>query len=216
METNCQNTVVTTEAVKKCLRGKRLVFIGDSTVRQYFEDLSELLKMDLFRNKTAVDRDLCITLEWRKHEMPYHYREWYPRGDLNSIAHYIRLLADDSSTSGLLLILTYNTHLQSFSSEVYRSRIRATVEAVKYLFHKKPNARVFFKGPHAPVSMTQWFDARVVLLFRDVILEEFRDLRENVVYLDTLSISIAHADLEVHPKEKTMRSQTDQLLSYLC
>ena len=94
--------------------------------------------------------------------------------------------------------------------------MRRLASSIEVLLKAKPKATVFIKGPYLFFQDTRWFDARVSLIQKDIMFDEFKALRRNVFYLDIWSITVAHNSEDKHPGNQAFDSQIQQLMSYLC
>ena len=226
MFNNCRNTLkYDANSLNSCLKGKRITFIGDSTLRQYLETLSDVMKLKFHPidighefNVSADSAKYNIRLSWRKHEMPYQNRELLNQQEVQPSAYQIVKLANDKSISGKdsIVVVHYGSHLQAFPPDVYRSRLRFLAEALQRLLTKKPATRIFVKGAAPVIDDKKWFDVRIALIYNEILHEEFADLQNHVIYLDVFSIFVANNAQNLHPTGQAMRNQIQQLVAYLC
>jgi len=122
------------------------------------------------------------------------------------------------STSGsdIVYLITYNTHLQSYHSDVFRNRVKSLIKPIQILLEHKPKAKVLFKGPNPSTLPLKWFDARNTLIYREILFEELKPVLSHVIYLDTFSITAAYGNTQLHPTGSTLTAQMDQFLAYIC
>ena len=212
-------------SLNNCLKGKRITFIGDSTLRQYLETLAEVMKLNIHSSgigsdfsKSADSVKLNIHVSYREHEMPFHNIHLFKQQDFQSSAFQIDKLANDDSVSGndSIVVVHYGSHLQAFPPDVYRSRLQTLAESINRLVTKKPATRIFVKGAAPIIDDNKWFDARIALIYNEIIQEEFADLQNHVIYLDVFSIFVANNMQNLHPTGQAMHNQIQQLVAYLC
>ncbi|KAH3837026.1 NXPE family member 2-like [Dreissena polymorpha] len=210
--------------IRRCLSRKRLLFLGDSTVRQYFDRLVRMVNKSAKIEKKMnglkyFDTTLPMVAEWQVHEMPYHCGTSVSLCVPGSIAGAMMNVAsvyNETTDSDIVLVITYNAHLQNYPPDVLESRLKSIIEPLKYLKRVHPRAKVFFKGPHPVSQDRKWFDIRISLMYREVLISALKDVLNDVVYLDTFSIGIAYDDLSLHPVNPMMQAQIDQLFGYIC
>ena len=219
---NCLNNFkFTNKNLRKCLKSKRISFIGDSTLRQYFEVLALAMHISIQSaafNKSARTEKNSIHLTWRKHEMPFYNRELFEQEKVRSTTFQIDELANDDSLAGnsSIVVVHYGSHLQAFPPSVYRSRIRQLAHSLKRLLKKKPETTILVKGAAPVIQDTHWFDVRISLIFNEILFQEFADLQRQVTYLDVFSIFVANNHQQLHPFGQTLTNQVQQLLAYIC
>ncbi|XP_052813125.1 NXPE family member 4-like [Mya arenaria] len=223
---HCRHTQVRdTATIRRCFAGKRFYVMGDSTVRQYFENIISKLNSSNHIRKNVngllfTDPRQNMHFEWSIHSMPYHCGGSVAKCVSSSIAGklwdilYKRSLSIDGSE--IIILITMNTHLQKYPLEVLRRRLRSLVKPITMLKAKYPLSKVLFKGPHQCSQDDKWFDVRIALMYREIIYEELNSILDKVIYLDTFSISVAYGSIMLHPEGQTLDAQIDQFLAYVC
>ena len=225
----CKHSITfESQTYRKCLQNKTFVLFGDSTTREYTDyfmtEVLQLPKQNLkfFQGKKWTYHppvefsNFGISLSWKKHEMPF-YGHKMPAYGVTSVPTEIKQLAKSSIPGkDIVIVIHYCAHMQAFSPDLFRFKMRRLANAIKDLLEVKPEANVFIKGPHIYFEDYHWFDVRVSLIEKDIIFEEFKDLKNRVVYLDIWSITVAHNSQDIHPKNQAFDSQIHQLMSYVC
>ena len=157
---NCQRTIeYNSKSLNKCLSGKKITFIGDSTLRQYLETIAGIMKIKINSpdgfSETAYSAKFDIHISWRKHEMPFHNIQLFKQQGVQSSTFQLSKLANARSIYGKnsIVVVHYGSHLQAFPPDVYRSRLQSLTRALKQLLAKKPDTKIFVKGA-APVIAT--------------------------------------------------------------
>ena len=226
---NCKNTVeLNPESYRTCLRNKTLVIFGDSTTREYTDYfMTQVLKLPaanlkFFKSKIRMYhapiefKNFGVNLIYKRHEMPF-YADKAPAVGITSEATEIDYLAKSNIPGKDIVILAhYCAHMQAFSPDLFRFKIRRLASAIKHLLVVKPEANVFIKGPHVYFDANKWVDVRISQNQKTIIFEEFKDLRTKAIYLDVWSITVAHGSEQVHPRNQTFSSQIQQFMTYIC
>ncbi|KAL4223410.1 Neurexophilin [Mactra antiquata] len=224
----CEHVIMTKlEHYRKCLRGKTIVILGDSTNRQYADFIvQKILGINgkFVQNQVGVQGQYHnyenmyikdnITVIYLKHEMPYHNPGFTKSGIIS-----IPTLIDNYATqniSDLVLLANYNSHYTAYPFSVYRNRQRALKEAYKRLSIANPKAKLFLKTPHLVIDDYRWFDSYRQLVNQQIVRQEFVDMRDKIVLLDTWAISVTHNVQMLHPVGQAMLSQIIQFLAYIC
>ncbi|KAL4229384.1 Neurexophilin [Mactra antiquata] len=224
----CEHVIMSKlEHYRKCLSGKTFVILGDSTNRQYADFIVQKIlgingkfiqnqvgvhgQYHNFENKFTKDN---ITVIYLKHEMPYH-NPGFTKSGIISIPNLIDKYASQN-ISDLVLLANYNTHYTAYPISIYRDRQRALKEAYQRLSIANPTAKLFLKTPHLVVVNNRWFDPYRQLVNQQIIRQEFADMRDKIVLLDTWTISVTHDSRALHPFGRAMLSQILQFMAYLC
>ena len=222
---NCNNTITfQSHSYQTCLINKTLVLLGDSTTRQYLDyfvtEVLKFPKIDLkkysIHHSPIEFKNFGIHIIHKIHEMPF-YSAGFPATGITSEATEINTLAkSDIPGKDIVIVAHYCVHLHSLSSELFRFKIRRLADSIKNLLEVKPDANVFIKGPHVFFLNRKWFDVRISFNQKNIIFDEFEDLRTKVIYLDVWSITAAHNSEELHPNDPSLTSQIQHFMSYLC
>ena len=225
---HCHNRMVfNIQAYRQCIINKTMVFLGDSTVRQYanflLSKMTSLPLMDL-KNLKSKNRTYHpesefkgdgIHVIYKKHELPF-YHDHIPPNGITSIARELKTLSQTNILGkNLIVVINYNSHLQAFPPDQIRTRLKSIAQSLKELLNAKPDTTVFLKGPHVH-SDDHRLGLRVALVQKDLLVQEFQHLLHRIVYLDVWSISVAFNNEQLHPTGATFRSQVQQFMSYIC
>ena len=194
---NCKNLQQhTNDQYRQCLKNKRIVFMGDSTVRQYLayiiHNVLELPVPNLkacrgtdgkFQNRTIFS-NFNISVTYRRHAMPFYNPDCPPRG-ISSFPSEIDVISNWTTTGDtLVLFLSYHTHFEPSPTGQFKIRLRRTVGALKQLIKTKPDITIMFKGPHICLHDTFPCYPHISMVYKDIIVREFYDLRDHVIFLD--------------------------------
>ena len=226
---NCKHTITfDAHSYRSCLQNKSISLFGDSTIRAYTDyfmtEVLQLPKVDWkhFKSKNWTFHppveftNFGIRLSFKSHEMPLYGFNVPAYGVTSVPTEIIKLAKCDILGKDLVVIVTYCPHLQAFSPDLFRFKMRRLASAIRVLLKAKPDASVFLKGPYVFFQDVRWFDSRMSLIQKDITFETFKDLKSKVYYLDIWSVTVAHNSEEKHPKDQAFTSQIQQFMSYLC
>ena len=219
---------VTKEAYRTCLVNKTLVFLGDSTVRDYASFfLSETIYMPLIdlKNRKGINntyhpnsdfKQNGVRIIYKKHELPFHHPHVPIKGVTSLATELLKLARNDMPGDDLIVLFNYNTHMHAYPPDQVRVRLKRIVRALEVLFKEKPSVSVFLRGPHVCFNDNRFFDLRVSLIHKGIIFEEFQHLFDKITYLDAWSITTAFNNEYLHPIHNALNSQIQQFMSYIC
>ena len=225
----CDSKIIhSKEAYRMCLKNKTLVFLGDSTVRDYASFfLSQTIYMPLIDLKNRKGKtntyhpnsdfkQYGIHIIYKKHELPFHHPHVPINGVTSLATELIKLARNDVPGDDLIILINYNSHMHAYPPDQVRLRLKRIVRALNILFMEKPSVSVFLRGPHVCFNDDRFFDLRVSLIQKDIIFEEFQPLFDKITYLDAWSITTAFNNEALHPTHNALRSQIQQFMSYIC
>ncbi|XP_052785103.1 NXPE family member 3-like [Mya arenaria] len=213
---------------RKCLNGKRMYILGDSTIRQYAEYFINTVleykpRIDLRRfgpDRTYHFRKTFykygINVVYLKHAMPFTNHN-APIKEITGFVTELEAIASSNITdSQIIIIAGYHAHFQLYPLAVYRGRIRKLVKSFTRLLTVKPSAQLFFKGPTFTFDDTHWFDNKMSITYMEIAFQEFAPLHNHVTFLDTWSPSVTLETSGIHPVNKAFQALIQQFMAYLC
>uniref|UniRef100_A0A3B3VXL7 Neurexophilin and PC-esterase domain family member 3 n=1 Tax=Poecilia latipinna TaxID=48699 RepID=A0A3B3VXL7_9TELE len=213
----------TSTAVSQCLKGKVLHLYGDSTIRQWFEYLTESLpglkKFDLKTPKQngpflALDPENNILVTFRCHGPPIRFGTM-PANQARYIASELDSVIGGKDT---VVVIGVWSHFSTFPIEVYIRRLLSIRRAVVRLLTKAPGTVVIIRtaNPKAltvyeTLTNSDWYS-----LQRDKVLREiFKGV--NVQLVDAWEMTIAHhLPHSLHPQLPIIKNMIDVILSHTC
>lgn len=216
------------ESYRTCLRGKLLVFFGESTIRQYAEYfLKNVMEISLTNLKDAkginrsyhkrlIYENYGIYLKYMKHAMPFHNLDFSSNGITTLMTELDNLGRSDIPDDQMFIVIGYNAHFQAYPVYVYRDRLKKLAESLRAFLKLKPRAKLFYKNPNFSFDDTRWFDNHLARIYMEINEQELSDLKDRVTLLDVWSISLAHNENKLHPGGNCMLSQIQQLMAYIC
>ncbi|XP_038657152.1 NXPE family member 3-like [Scyliorhinus canicula] len=213
----------THESITNCLHGKNVYIFGDSTIRQWFEYLTEFLpglrKFDLGNSQTtgphlALDIDNKIKVEYYAHGKPIRIAPIASQ-DLPFIANKLDEIKGGKST---VIAFTIWCHFNTFPVEPYIRRLQNIRKSILRLLDRNPDTLVVIKTANVQalpreVSLynSDWYSYQLDFVLRKM----FEGI--NVAFVDAWEMTIAHyLPHNLHPKRVIIKNEVDVFLSYVC
>ncbi|XP_078416183.1 NXPE family member 3-like isoform X1 [Cetorhinus maximus] len=224
MSTTCNNRRFDTPArITDCLRRKNIYLLGDSTVRQWFEYLTEFIPglkiFNLGNPKNigphlAVDLENNIMVEYRPHGPPIRFNTVSSQ-DLHYIANELDEIKGGKDT---VIAITLWSHFSTFPVEVYIRRLQNIRRSILQLLGRNPDTVVVMKTANVQalpgeVSLynSDWYSYQHDLVMRKM----FTGI--NVAFVDAWEMTIAHyLPHNLHPERVIIKNEIDMFLSYVC
>uniref|UniRef100_A0A3P9PII3 Neurexophilin and PC-esterase domain family member 3 n=1 Tax=Poecilia reticulata TaxID=8081 RepID=A0A3P9PII3_POERE len=213
----------TSTAVSQCLKGKVLHLYGDSTIRQWFEYLTESLpglkKFDLKTPKQngpflALGPENNILVTFRCHGPPIRFATM-PANQARYIASELDSVIGGKDT---VVVIGVWSHFSTFPIEVYIRRLLSIRRAVVQLLTKAPGTVVIIRtaNPKAltiyeTLTNSDWYSLQCDKVLREI----FKGV--NVQLVDAWEMSIAHhLPHSIHPQPPIIKNMIDVILSHTC
>ncbi|KAJ7304997.1 hypothetical protein JRQ81_010746 [Phrynocephalus forsythii] len=212
----------TGDEIKTCLGGKLVYFMGDSTVRQWMENLKErgktLIYLDAHvsgkpQKLMAIDVAENIQLYWKKHGHPYIGSNEYTVKDHTYIAQDIDKVAGDKNT---VIVISLGQHFRPFPIEFFICRALHVRAAIQRLLLRSPDTRVIIKGENTRemnIDQEQFSDFHGYSQYL-ALKYIFQGL--NVGFIDTWDMTVAFNTNHVHPPNYVIENEVNMLLNYIC
>uniref|UniRef100_A0A4X1UC70 NXPE C-terminal domain-containing protein n=1 Tax=Sus scrofa TaxID=9823 RepID=A0A4X1UC70_PIG len=209
----------TADSILGCLAGRIIHMMGDSTLRQWWEYLCDIVPsltpVDLHTTHQtgpllAVDASRGIVLQWRAHRWPLRSLRT-PVASLHSVVRELGGLAGGPHT---VVVLSLGAHFTTFPPTIFVQRLAGIRAAVASLLTREPRTLVVIKlanTGYKSVYGSDWFTLQVNRLLQAA----FADLRVAFVDAWEMTSSLALPD-SIHPGKHIVRSEVDFLLSYVC
>uniref|UniRef100_A0A670YAV1 Neurexophilin and PC-esterase domain family member 3 n=1 Tax=Pseudonaja textilis TaxID=8673 RepID=A0A670YAV1_PSETE len=209
--------------ITECLQGKLIYLFGDSTIRQWFEYLTEfvpdLVELNLGSPKKvgplmAVDLKHNILLNFRCHGPPIRFFTVFS-SELHYIANEVNRIVGGKNT---VIAITIWSHLSTFPIEVYIRRLRNIRRAVVRLLDRSPNTYIVIKtanvqelDPEVSLFNSDWYSYQLDTVMRNM----FSGI--GVYFVDAWEMSLAHyLPHKLHPQDAIVKNQLDVFLSFIC
>lgn len=203
-----------------CLANKTLWLSGDSTSIQFVIQLNNVLGLApliprTHEPKRIYHRSRNYSVAWAAHGFPY-----FPGGNVQHRSSLIPPQAQfkyTANNSRDIFVLYVNIHLMLVHPRVFRQHVRIMAQETSTLLARAPNVTVAVRGPHAfyqhPYKEIYSYWG---LLFRDIIHEEFRPLRDRVIFLDYWDMTVALAPIDFHPRPQIVQMMIQNMMAFVC
>ncbi|XP_069104857.1 NXPE family member 4-like isoform X2 [Argopecten irradians] len=222
----CQTTVDSTkENYRTCLKNLTVISIGDSTTRQWFFRLSSILGIRDSANipekgvwqkyAHAQSPRLGLDIEWQPHELPFHGTPGSDRKNIKSVSFRLDKIP---AKSNAIVIIHWFAHIARCCDHIaLREHVRAAKVSIVKLLKRSPDVQIFIKGPH----LITFLNARkpyayIGMFVEQVLLEEFKDLTDKIIYLDQWDMSVAKENVNIHPKTVLDDISLNNLINFAC
>lgn len=157
-----------------------------------------------------------LLLSWFPHAYPFFsgVHSWSD-ARLNRAPSYV--MDRIPSSGSYIIVIHLYIHFSQAHTAVYVLHVRDTARAVKRLLRRKPDVKVFIRGPHAVggnmYCLTGDYHAERCLR---VLRHEFRELRDRVFFLNAWDMTVANENSDIHPSWETVKAITRLMLSNVC
>ncbi|KAM8977371.1 NXPE family member 3 [Pelodytes ibericus] len=209
--------------ITDCLQGKVVYLFGDSTIRQWFEYLTDfvpgLKPFDLGSPKNvgpflSIDVEHNIMLKFRCHGPPIRFST-VSSNELRYIANELDGIVGGQNT---VVAITIWSHFSTFPVEVYIRRLRNIRKAILRLLERSPDTVIVIRsanvqelGPEVSLFNSDWFSMQLDTVMRSM----FAGI--NIPIVDAWEMTLAHyLPHALHPEPVIVKNQIDEFLSFVC
>eukprot|EP00062_Callorhinchus_milii_P010990 gi/632956464/ref/XP_007893971.1/ PREDICTED: NXPE family member 3-like isoform X2 [Callorhinchus milii] len=224
MSTTCNIRHFNTPAnITNCLWDKVVHFLGDSTIRQWFEYLIEFLpglrQFDLGNDKKigphlAVDIENNIIVTFRLHGPPLRSTDLSTH-EMQYIANELDRMKGGNKT---IIAITIWAHLSNYPVEVYIRRLQIIRKSILQLLSRNPDTQVVIKSANvreveykSSIFLNDWISFQFDLVLKKM----FKGV--NVAFVDAWEMTVAHyLPHDIHPQRIIVKNEVDAFLSYVC
>ena len=207
--------------IRKCLQNHRLHFWGDSTLRQWYEYLSDVLHGTLEEHKAlnikfgphvAIDKAYNISFHYLHHGLPIK-NSWTPLKDIRFVPN---MIDEIESAGNEIILLTLWAHFTPDDLQFYRQRWRVIKDAIIRLRSRNSHARFIIKSANTKeptaIDNSNWYAGEL-----DKVMREMMSGLDYVTIIDVWDMTIGHrTGFHIHPKREIISQEVDMLLSFLC
>ncbi|XP_027713325.1 NXPE family member 1-like [Vombatus ursinus] len=209
------------DVINDCLKGKLIYLMGDSTLRQWMDYFSRLVKTlkyfdhhgsGPFKKYILLDPERHIHIQWKKHGHPFVTNQLYSLKNNEYITREIDRVAGDRNTA---IVITLG-HFRLFPVHIFIRRVINIQRAIRRLLLRSPDTKVILKAEniremHNEAEQVGDFHGNIqYLIMRDI----FRDL--NVGIIDAWDMTIAYDSRILHPPNSVIENQINMFLNYIC
>ncbi|XP_033759262.1 NXPE family member 3-like [Pecten maximus] len=218
----------TYKSYAKCLKNRPVLMTGDSTTRNWYVSLTKLLNLTIFDGRHEIkdaawqkfaeagNNTKSLSLYWTPHEIPFYGSERIEQNKNNfrSIASRIDNLP---GRKRIILILHWYAHLARTTPQQYREHVTSAKQAVVRLLKRSPHSKILVKGPHSYTYnyFVEPFDY-ISRIYSQILYEEFKDLQDNVYFIDQWDATIANENFDIHPKPALDPIMVNFAFSFIC
>nr|XP_039250668.1 NXPE family member 4-like [Styela clava] len=217
----CYNSQYHTQSMIKCLTNTSVYFVGDSTIRLWYEfyrkkfraeEILDKIKGSWSCSRIAINKLHNITLYYNSHGPPL-------RNPGPPITRpYITDTLDKIQSTGnkIVILFTIGFHFQVFSPRILIRRIRVIKTGFLHILKRIPGIRIFVKGFHThtetkPVIPSDWLSYRFEVILRN----EFSEMK-NVTFLSMWDAAAVLKNQFIHPNGREQLLYADIFQSALC
>ncbi|CAI9557633.1 unnamed protein product [Staurois parvus] len=206
----------------RCLQGKNLFLIGDSTLRQFMMFFTEVVQYFRYHlsgwagwalslEALNIGKDLYVS--YKRHGFPLEHDTFYYFKEDMYTSRQIDQRAGGKNT---IFVITMGQHFRQFPLKLFIKRALNIRRAVENLYLRSPDTKVIIKSEntrelYAPVERQGDFHGYTQYL---VLREVFKDL--NVGFVDAWDMTVASATASVHPPGITFESILSLTFSFAC
>ncbi|XP_075135084.1 NXPE family member 1-like [Leptodactylus fuscus] len=205
-----------------CLKDRMVYLFGDSTMRQWFNQLAKTLqgfkKYDLASNDRpsamlAGDDKWNILIYYKKHSHPFVASHSYGVRDDSYMSDEINHVVGGPHH---VVAFTLGQHFRPFPIQLFIRRVLNVRRAIEKLLLRSPDTKVIIKTENtreisADVERFSDFHGYIHNM---IVKEAFKDLP--VATVDAWDMTIAFNSCRVHPLENVIMNEMYMFLSYLC
>jgi len=214
--------------VNQCLQNTEIVLIGDCTLRHMFHSIRDLVPCEWdgddfdtggkHRSASCSHVTSNFSLSWIPHGDPFCvYR--MPRHYLRSFRATVNSL--QKTNHRRIVVFHVYAHVVNYHSHVFYDIMKDLKSVVEHLLRSHPNTFVAIKGPHAysfskSSDHVLWMPDIYAHIHSHFIWDIFRDLKNRIMYLETLDMTVASEQFSIHADKTVIRQQLLRILDFAC
>ena len=210
----------------KCFNNSKIMIFGDSNAERIHAHFNSKLKLDCHRNNNKSwnvhischrsDSTMELTFDPHENHLYLSGVVWdvYKEG---GVVHHI----DNLPPSGRhVVVVHYYLHTMGAHLSVVHNRLLLYKAAIIKALARNPSILFAFRGPH--ISQKEWEVGHSLIgdsqgvFYLSIVKDIFKDLIDNVVFLDGWGMSIAVENEKFHPTEDIPSLMVNLLISFSC
>ncbi|KAK6167826.1 hypothetical protein SNE40_021764 [Patella caerulea] len=222
----------TNQDLFNCLKNTTLILSGDSTTKNWFTELIPFTQCNLTSGNLGTDprtkwsivaecvnRSTNFKMQWKAHNMPISTLNMERSSTDNRLrAKSIGQMLDEIPTEGKhIFVIHINAHLSRNHYYIMRKILRRIATALRRTIGRNKELFVAIKGPS--MFIRRWKPAMNDFncpFFEKIMMEEFYEFRERVVYLNMWDMNMAYGEKDLHPKDPMLWNMLRLLFGYAC
>ncbi|XP_078492189.1 NXPE family member 3-like [Ciona intestinalis] len=203
------------DGIFPCCRNRVVYFLGDSTARQYFQFVTGLRKLKLFRPdskkvwqqpKVAFDDEFNATFYYRAHGPPLQNP-----GPPSSRPYISDVLDELCGGPNVYVLITISIHLYYYEPSVFIHRVIGIRDALKRLATRHPGTKVIIKGNNVLASPQEWLGLR----YDTIMSKVFKNI-DSVIFLRLWDITSVWPLNDYHPGGPTLAEEILYTFKFFC
>ncbi|KAL4601579.1 NXPE family member 2-like isoform X1 [Arapaima gigas] len=210
------------ESINSCLKGKRIYFNGDSTMRQWIQYLNHFQKdfksLDGsgFSSMMIANHHSNFTIEWKNHGHPWITVRRIKIAESRYISRDLDSIKVEGKEEQVVVVISVGQHFRAFPLELFVRRLLSLRRAIQRLQTRILGTQVFIKLENTrefsseQERFSDWHGHLQNLAQKKV----FGDL--NVGFIDAWDMTVAANTFSIHPSEAIIANEMAVFLSYLC
>ncbi|XP_002733001.2 NXPE family member 4-like [Saccoglossus kowalevskii] len=227
--------------VQRCLHGKDVYFIGDSTTRELFQIMIEYIGYPV--NVTEGNwRDIVDPIEgiydvrgteelnyvWTLYDIPHDINLTFRHHAL-TFHHEIPILRFPFETDVIhrmqrpacdyVVLVSLWAHFTGWTLDSYTDRLHSIKRALEHLRHRCPDTIILIKGSHDRGEQNKYSQYWLLFDMIRIMKEVFSDT--NVHFIDTWDMNTAYAasfgsKMKLHMPIRAVKQELEYILSHIC
>ncbi|KAH3858188.1 NXPE family member 1-like isoform X1 [Dreissena polymorpha] len=210
----------------KYLNNVKMVLIGDSTSRQFFYEMQNLVTCEFTTDTWDLagkhhevrceNETLKFSLTWKPHGLPFC--------TTNTPHQYFRPLSVHLNEYGeadkLLLVLHGAAHFYNFHSHVFYEYVKEMKSTVEAVLKSHPRSFIVIKGPNA-FSFSKstdhfiWMPDSYAAVYEKFVRDVFSDLQsDRVMFLDMMDITVATEQWHIHSEKFIIHEKLSEIFAF--
>ena len=211
--------------VGECLRGKDVYFLGDSTIRQWLEVLSDMMGVPFKRQNPGEKDNIYRSFDSFNTSMAYRSHPLFITSKIEGkltkkLAFEIDVLDSLQSTDcNYVVVISSWVHFTQWTRDSYVERVGLLRDAVLKLISRCPDVKIIVTGPHPREQPSK--ESRIYN--NDLIAQRLGDILENtfsqigVLYLDVWDLNLAYpSSNNINMPRAVVQGELSMFLSYVC
>ncbi|KAL4235814.1 Neurexophilin [Mactra antiquata] len=213
--------------LKSCLKNTTVILIGDSTTRQMFECIEQLIPCEWLtdtwsqsgkhRPAICANKSMDFNLIWKLHSLPFCTRNT-PRHYFKSLSSYLNELSDSKR---YIVVIHFYAHFLNYHSHVFYETLMDLKKGINDILARNYQVSIVIKGPHA-YSFSKspdhviWMPDMYSKVYEKLILDVMKDLRHRIYYLESMDMTVCTGQWHIHAEQYVINSMVENMFSFVC